>query len=131
MSEYLGPIREFLMVMAFYIVCHSSSRISYIEVSAQARILGSQNHPLAWISGAIAVVHVCLVNLVLLCTPEEPTLYASRATRFGKAYVGNSDVPMWSEYREKGEGLVKRMDGLLESLLTQRKLGKMANEKLN
>jgi hypothetical protein len=76
-------------------------------------------------------VHVCLVNLALLCAPEEPTMYASRATRFGKAYVGNSDIPMWTEYREKGEGLVKRMDGLLESLLTQRKLEEMANGKVN
>lgn len=86
---------------------------------------------MAWISGAIAAVHVCLVNLALLCTPEEPTMYASRATRFGRAYVGNSDIPMWSEYREKGEGLVKRMDGLLESLLMQRKLGETENRKLN
>lgn len=133
MSEYLGPIREFLMVMSFYIVCRSPFPcISYIEIFLQARfLLGSQNHPLAWISGAIAAVHVCLVNLALLCTPEEPTMYASRATRLGKAYVGKSDVPMWSEYREKGEGLVKRMDGLLESLLMQRKLGEMANRKLN
>ena len=38
---------------------------------------------------------------------------------------------MWSEYREKGEGLVKRMDGLLESLLMQRKLGETENRKLN
>jgi hypothetical protein len=22
MSDYLGPIREFLMILAFYIVCH-------------------------------------------------------------------------------------------------------------
>jgi len=58
-------------------------------------------------------------------------MYASRATRWGKAYVGKSDIPMWSEYKEKGEDLVKRMDGLLESLLTQRKLGGIANGKVN
>jgi len=49
---------------------------------------------------------------------------------FGKAYVGKSDIPMWPEYKEKGEGLVKRMDGLLESLLMKRQLEEMANEKL-
>lgn len=58
-------------------------------------------------------------------------MYASRATRLGKAYVGNSDVPMWTEYREKGKGLVKRMDALLEALLMQRKLEEITNGKLN
>ena len=38
---------------------------------------------------------------------------------------------MWCEYKDKGEGLVKRMDGLLESLLMQRKLEEVAKGRLN
>ncbi|KAG8805305.1 hypothetical protein FRC19_007976 [Serendipita sp. 401] len=103
--DYLNFVTAFLMNLAFYV----------------ARLFGSQDHPISWINGAIAATHLALVPSQLLNRPEEPVLYGSRATRFGKPYVGRSEIYRYSENADNAQLLVGRCDALYNELKRKRR----------
>ncbi|KAG8834893.1 hypothetical protein FRC17_006440 [Serendipita sp. 399] len=98
--DYLNFITAFLMNLAFHI----------------ARLLGSQDHPISWINGAIAATHLALVPLQLLNRPAEPVVYGSRATRLGRPYVGRAEIFRYAENADNAKDLVQRCDALYQQL---------------
>lgn len=78
--------------------------------------MGSPYHPISWINGAIAAVHLALVPLSLLPPREDPVVFGSRATRWAKPYVEKSSILDWEKNKEGGKELVRRCDGLYSKI---------------
>ncbi|KAG8998562.1 hypothetical protein FRB94_006772 [Tulasnella sp. JGI-2019a] len=94
-----------------------------------ARWLGSINHPLKLVGGAISATFAILAPLSSLPSPTEPVKLGSRATWFGSPYVGVDQVADWDVRQADAAEVLRKCEVLYTNVLKERKATQ--NENVN
>ncbi|EPQ59670.1 hypothetical protein GLOTRDRAFT_103653 [Gloeophyllum trabeum ATCC 11539] len=89
-----------------------------------ARMLGSPNHPITPLKGAISAVHLCLVSLSVvplylanLNWLDPPVKFGSETDRWGNPRIGIQEINKWRDNERDTALLVERCERLYRGLV--------------
>ncbi|KAG6820227.1 hypothetical protein H0H93_003729 [Arthromyces matolae] len=125
-NALIGPVLNLCKLFAFYLVCilkfYSSRNRRLPHMHKQVRLLGSPNHPIDPLKGAVAAVHLSLAPLAFITLfyqnlndSPRPSKFGAESDWWGNERVGVMDVKKWGENEKESDILLSKLDALYQA----------------